>query len=121
MNIFSGQNYLRFTKYLVDYLGAIILLLIFSPICFISVVAIKLNSPGPVFADVPERVGKDGKKFKMYKFRSMIVNAHQMLREDPKLKDLYSQYKKGSYKLKKDPRITSIGKILRKHSIDEIP
>jgi len=85
------------------------------------VVAIKLNSPGPVFADVPERVGKDGKKFKMYKFRSMIVNAHQMLREDPKLKDLYSQYKKGSYKLKKDPRITSIGKILRKHSIDEIP
>lgn len=121
MNIFSGQYYLRFTKYLVDYLGAITLILIFSPICFIAAVAIKLNSPGPVFADVPERVGKDGKKFKMYKFRSMIVNAHQMLREDPKLKDLYNQYKKGSYKLKKDPRITSVGKILRKHSIDEIP
>ena len=44
-----------------------------------------------------------------------------MLREDPKFKDLYNQYKKGSYKLKKDPRITSIGRVLRKHSIDEIP
>jgi len=121
MNIFIGKGYLQFTKYLVDYIGALTLLLIFSPICIVAAIAIKLNSDGPIFADVPERVGKDGKNFRMYKFRSMIVNAHQMLREDPRFKELYSQYRKGSYKLKKDPRITTVGKILRKHSIDEIP
>jgi len=57
----------------------------------------------------------------MYKFRSMVVNAHHMLRTDPRFKSLYSEYKRGSYKLKRDPRITPVGKRIRKHSIDEIP
>ena len=57
----------------------------------------------------------------MYKFRSMITNAHQILREDPKFAELYKEYKKGSYKLMNDPRITPVGKFIRKHSIDEIP
>jgi len=57
----------------------------------------------------------------MFKFRSMIINAHFLLRTDPRFKTLFHEYKKGSYKLKKDPRVTRIGRFLRKHSIDEIP
>lgn len=51
----------------------------------------------------------------------MIVNAHTLLHRDPKFKELFEEYKLGSYKLKKDPRITRVGKFIRKHSIDEIP
>lgn len=84
-------------------------------------IAIKLDSEGPIFADTPERIGKEGKPFKMYKLRSMVQNAHEMLREDPKFRALYEEYKKGSYKLKDDPRITHVGKFIRKHSLDEVP
>lgn len=80
-----------------------------------------VDSPGPILADTPSRVGKDGKLFKMFKFRSMIPNAHELLREDPEFKKLYEDYKKGSYKLKNDPRITRIGRFIRKHSLDEVP
>ncbi len=121
MDLLHGPSYGQYTKRMIDVLLSIILLILFSPLCILAAFAIKINSPGPVFADVPERVGRNGKKFKMYKFRSMIINAHQLLRADPRFKNLYDQYKKGSYKLKKDPRITTIGKILRKHSIDEVP
>jgi undecaprenyl-phosphate galactose phosphotransferase len=51
----------------------------------------------------------------------MINNAHYLLRTDPKFKELFAEYKKGSYKLKNDPRITRSGKFIRKHSLDEIP
>ena len=51
----------------------------------------------------------------------MIMNAHEMLRKDPKLAQLYQQYRINSYKLKHDPRVTSVGHVIRKHSIDEIP
>lgn len=117
INIFSYE----FLKRTIDILLTLILLIIFSPVIIAVAVAIKLDSPGPIFADTPERVGKDGKNFKMYKFRSMIQNAHQMLREDPKFKELYDAYKKGSYKLKDDPRITPVGSFIRKHSLDEVP
>jgi len=85
------------------------------------VILIKFDSAGPVLADTPERVGKNGILFKMFKFRSMIENAHMMLRKDPKMKSLYEQYKRNSYKLKKDPRVTILGKFIRKHSLDEMP
>ncbi len=108
-------------KRVTDIVFTLILLIMFLPVLLIVVLAIKVNSPGPVFADTPERVGKNGKRFKMYKFRSMIQNAHQLLREDPKYAQLYSKYKKGSYKLKDDPRITTVGRFIRKHSLDEMP
>ncbi|MGB6881692.1 MAG: sugar transferase, partial [Microgenomates group bacterium] len=111
----------RFAKRTIDLIGAIFLLIIFSPVILITAVLIKLTSPGPILADTPNRVGKDGVFFRLYKFRSMIVNAHQLLRTDPKFKKLYQDYKKSSYKLQKDPRITTIGAIIRKYSIDEIP
>ena len=121
MNPFVGEAYERYGKRLVDVVLAVILLTLFSPISFIAAICIKATSPGPVFADVPERVGQFTQRFKMYKFRSMITNAHQMLREDPKLAELYKEYKKSSYKLMNDPRITPVGKFIRKHSIDELP
>lgn len=119
--LFRGENYERYLKRTVDIVLAIVLLFIFYPIYLLAAIAIKLDSDGPVFADVPERIGQQGKRFRMYKFRSMIVNAHHLLRSDPRFKQLFEEYKKGSYKLKKDPRITRVGKFIRKHSIDEIP
>jgi len=109
------------TKRGIDIIGSIILIILFFPVCIITALAIVADSPGPIFADTPKRVGKNGKLFKLYKFRSMIVNAHIMLRRDPKLAKLYHQYKQNSYKLLNDPRVTKVGHYIRKHSIDEIP
>ncbi|MFZ5366137.1 MAG: sugar transferase [Patescibacteria group bacterium] len=108
-------------KRLMDIILAITLGIVFLPICILTAVAIKLESPGPILADTPPRVGKNGKLFKLYKFRSMIVGAHDLLRKDSKFKKLYEEYKKSSYKLHEDPRWTRVGKFIRKHSIDEIP
>lgn len=110
-----------FIKRFIDIIGSIALLIFFSPIIAITAVLIKLTSPGPVFADIPMRVGLKGKLFLPYKFRSMIVNAHKLLLTDPKLKKLQDTYKKEDYKIHSDPRITPVGKIIRKYSIDEVP
>jgi lipopolysaccharide/colanic/teichoic acid biosynthesis glycosyltransferase len=110
-----------FFKRCIDITGSLILGIIFSPVCLVTALLIVLDTPGPVFADTPKRVGKNGKQFKLYKFRSMVLNAHQMLRTDPRFAKLYNDYKHNSYKLKKDPRVTRVGKFIRKHSIDEIP
>lgn len=108
-------------KRLVDMIGSICIGLFFLPICVLVALAILLDSKGPIFADTPERVGKSGKLFKLYKFRSMVIHAHEKLREDPKMKKLYTEYKKNSYKLLEDPRVTFVGRFIRKHSLDEIP
>lgn len=110
-----------FTKRVIDIVGGSILAVLFLPVSIITAIYIKLGSPGPVFADTPQRVGKNGKLFKLFKFRSMIVNAHEKLRNDPKLAKLYTEYKRNSYKLLDDPRVTRVGRFIRKHSIDEIP
>ena len=69
------------------------------------------------------RVGEGGKLFRMYKFRSMVVGAHDLLHRDPRYKNLLKKYQQNSYKLAidEDPRITRIGKFIRKTSIDELP
>ena len=108
-------------KRLMDIISSLILLIVFFPLIIIIAIAIKLDSKGPILADTPQRVGRNGKLFKMYKFRSMVENAHEILRENPKYSKLYNVYKKGSYKLKDDPRITAVGHFIRKHSLDEIP
>lgn len=120
-SLIAGDFYRKNTKRIIDVVGATILFLLFSPISLIIAILIKLDSEGSILADVPERIGENGRKFKMYKFRSMVNNAHYLLRTDPRFKKLLEEYKKGSYKLKKDPRVTRIGKFIRKHSIDEIP
>ena len=89
-------------------------------IIFVTIVKIVSNDKGPMFF-VQERIGKEGKKFKMYKFRTMALNADEilfkMLAENEEMRKEYEEYKK----LKNDPRITKIGKFLRKTSLDEFP
>src|SRR3989344_2393014 len=121
MLIFKGKTYDSFLKRTIDIFFATFLLIFFAPFCVLLAILIKLKSDGPVFADTPERIGKDGMLFKMFKFRSMILNAHMLLRQDPKFRTLYAKYKRNSYKLKEDPRGTTLARFMRKHSLDEIP
>lgn len=122
----SGANKQKISNFEVmkrsiDIIGSVFFLILFSPLFLITALIIKSTSPGPVFADIPHRVGLGGKLFRLYKFRSMIVNAHNLMRTDPKFKKLYKVYKESSYKLHDDPRITKVGKIIRRFSIDEMP
>lgn len=96
-----------FIKRLIDFFGSLIGSIIISPILIIIAILIKLTSKGPVFFK-QERLGKDGKTFKILKFRTMVVNAE-------KIGDGLS------VKSKNDNRITKIGKILRATSLDELP
>ena len=107
-----------FSKRLVDITGAVLAIIILSPLLIIVAILIELDSPGPILADTPQRAGKDGKLFKIYKFRSMVQNAHEILENNPKLLE---EYKKNSYKIFNDPRITRIGKFMRRFSVDEVP
>lgn len=110
-------------KRVVDLLGSIIGLIVLSPVVLLIAIAIKIDSKGPVFADIPMRVSQNGKLFRMYKFRSMFLGAHDILHNDPKYTDLLEKYKKNSYKLPldEDPRITRVGRFIRKTSLDELP
>ncbi len=108
-------------KRTIDIVFSLFLIILFFPIILLIALAIVLDSKGPILADTPERVGKNGGLFKMFKFRSMIQNAHEILRENPKFSHLLETYKRGSYKLKDDPRITRVGHFIRKHSLDEVP
>lgn len=107
-----------FLKRIIDLVGALVSIILLSPIFLLVSVAIKLNSTGPILADTPKRVGQNGKLFKMYKFRSMVQNAHEILEKNPKLLE---EYKKNNYKIFDDPRVTPVGKFIRRFSIDELP
>ena len=108
-------------KRVLDLVLTSILMVIFLPLWVVIPILIRLDSPGPLLADTPKRAGKDGKLFHMYKFRSMVQNAHRLLRTDPKFRKLYDKYKRNSYKLKYDPRVTRAGHFLRRFSLDEAP
>lgn len=105
-------NYWRI-KRVFDWLAAALLLMLISPIMLLIMISIKVLTPGPVFY-CQWRVGQRGKLFRMFKFRTMVVNAEQMHHEL-----MVSQ--KDLHKLENDPRITFIGKWLRKYSLDELP
>lgn len=107
-----------FSKRLVDITGSAIGLILLLPLIILVAIAIKFDSQGPVMADTPMRAGKNGKLFKIYKFRSMVANAHEILENNPQLLE---EYKKNSYKIFNDPRVTKVGKIIRRFSIDELP
>lgn len=110
-------------KRILDIFIAIILLIVFAPIFIFVPILIKFDSAGPVFAEIPKRIGRGNKLFRMYKFRSMVAKAHKLLKTDPKFRRLYERYKKNSYKIpwKDDPRVTKIGRYLRRFSLDELP
>jgi exopolysaccharide biosynthesis polyprenyl glycosylphosphotransferase len=103
-------------KKIFDYVGATLGLIMLSPLFLLISIAIKRGSPGPVFHR-RRVVGAGGKEFDAFKFRTMVVNADEVLEQYPELKAEFEE----NFKLKDDPRITPIGKILRKLSIDEMP
>lgn len=106
----------RILKRSFDIIASAIGLIILSPVFFVVAIAIKCDDGGPVFYD-QIRVGKNGKEFKMYKFRSMRVNAEDEIEE---LKE-HSEVDGAMFKMKNDPRVTRVGKFIRKTSIDEFP
>ncbi|WP_106008853.1 sugar transferase [Clostridium luticellarii] len=105
-----------FLKRAVDILFSAIGIIVLSPVMLVVAVAIKLDSRGPaIFSQI--RVGLNGKPFKMYKFRSMVDDAEDLL---DKLRDR-NEMTGPMFKIKEDPRVTRIGRFIRKTSIDELP
>ena len=103
-----------------DIICAIIGLLFLIPIAFIIKVSYMLTGDFKSIFFTQKRIGKDGKEFYLYKFRTMVPNAEQLLKEmlkDPKYKKEWEK----NQKFENDPRITKLGKILRKTSLDELP
>lgn len=103
-------------KRLTDVICSLMGLVILSPLLLIVGVIIKLESGGPIIFS-QKRIGLNRKEFKMYKFRSMVVNAEEIKEE---LKDK-NEMSGPMFKIKDDPRITKVGKFIRKTSIDELP
>src|SRR6202162_471764 len=106
-------------KRLADLAGACLLIVLSSPVLALTAVCIKCSSKGPVFFR-QTRIGQKGEFIKIYKFRTMIAEAEEMLKRDAKLRELYVT---NNFKLPKgkDPRITRIGAFLRATSVDELP
>lgn len=114
-----GRDSVLYTtvKRAIDITGALLGLFFFAPLFVILAILIKLEDPrGPVFFH-QTRIGKGEKPFRMYKFRSMVSNAEE------KLQELLSknEIKGAMFKMKDDPRITRVGRFIRKTSIDELP
>ncbi|MGF7399133.1 sugar transferase [Thermoanaerobacterium thermosaccharolyticum] len=107
-------------KRLIDFTLSLLLITSLSPLLVLISILIKITSPGPILFK-HKRLGLNGKLINVYKFRTMVVNAQEVLEkilsEDPDLKKEYEE----TFKLKNDPRLTKIGKILRKTSLDELP
>jgi lipopolysaccharide/colanic/teichoic acid biosynthesis glycosyltransferase len=105
-----------FAKRLFDIIAASVLVIVFAPVMAIVAIAIRLTSRGPVLHRY-EMVGEGGRTFWGQKFRTMIVNAHAMRAQIEHMNEM----KGPVFKVKNDPRVTSIGRWLRKYSLDELP
>lgn len=103
-------------KRIIDFSISLTLLLVFSPLLAFIALGIKLTSPGPVFF-VQERVGLNKRRFRLFKFRTMVPDAEAKMAELEHLNEVDGP----AFKIKNDPRITKIGKFLRKTSLDELP
>jgi exopolysaccharide biosynthesis polyprenyl glycosylphosphotransferase len=103
-------------KQIIDLFGGLAVLLVFSVPMLAAAIAIKLTSPGPVFFR-QQRAGLNGKPFVMYKFRSMVSDAEQLKQELAALNEMSGPV----FKVTNDPRVTRVGRLLRKYSIDECP
>ena len=115
----QSRGYL-FAKRVTDIVLSVIALILLSPVFLVIWLLDSFgDNKGPVFFK-QTRIGMHHQPFKIYKFRSMIVNADEILHQDP---ELYPKYVANNYKLEpeEDPRITRLGRILRKTSLDEIP
>lgn len=113
----SGKPVYEFFKRTFDFLASLAALIILSPVLLLIALIIFIDDPkgSPIF--VQTRIGQHGKPFRLFKFRTMMVNAEEML------DDLMDKNESDEvvFKIKKDPRITRVGSLLRKTSIDELP
>ncbi|MBC7798374.1 MAG: sugar transferase [Pyrinomonadaceae bacterium] len=118
LSLYTGPqtDWRMFVKNLIDFTGASALLLMLSPLLFTIALLIRLTSKGPAIF-VQERIGFNKHSFKMYKFRTMVTNAEAML---AKL-ETQNEADGPVFKMKHDPRITPLGRFLRKTSLDELP
>ena len=103
-------------KRLIDVVCSFLGVLVLSPLFIIIAIIIKMTSKGPVFFS-QKRVGKNGKEFDMYKFRSMVINAEELKEKLAAQNEMSGPM----FKMKDDPRVTKVGKFIRKTSIDELP
>ena len=115
--ILKEINIYKYIKRVVDFTLSLIGLIVLSPIFLVIAIFIKKESDGPVFFK-HKRIGKNGKEIYIYKFRSMVTNAEELIKKftPEQMKEF-----KENFKLENDPRITKIGKFLRKTSLDELP
>jgi lipopolysaccharide/colanic/teichoic acid biosynthesis glycosyltransferase len=105
-------------KRLIDIIAALVLGIIFLPVWIIIPILVKLDSPGPIIYK-HKRIGERGKEFWLYKFRTMVHNADEILfRQNSRL---LAKFRQGDWKLVRDPRITTLGRIMRSVTIDEFP
>ena len=111
------QGAKRFQKRAFDVCFSLLSLLAVSPVMIVAAVAVKVTSRGPVFYRA-ERIGLDGVPFRMIKFRSMVVDADRRLAEVADLNEIVGGV---LFKIRRDPRVTRVGRLLRRYSIDELP
>lgn len=116
-SVYKPKPVYDFLKRIFDFLFSLIAIILFSPIFLVISIMIKIDDPKGTVIYVSDRVGKDGKIFKFYKFRSMCTDA------DIKYSDLLCTNETGgpTFKMKDDPRVTRVGKFIRKTSLDELP
>ncbi len=112
----KAKEYIKI-KRVIDCILSIMALIILSPIYLIIALAVKIDSPGPIFFK-HTRIGKNGKTIKIYKYRTMVTNAEELIKQFTP--EQMKEYKE-NFKLENDPRITKVGKFLRKTSLDELP
>jgi exopolysaccharide biosynthesis polyprenyl glycosylphosphotransferase len=103
-------------KRVMDFVSSSIGLFFLSPLLALIAVLIRLDSPGPAFF-ASERWGKGGRRIQVWKFRTMVVGATHLLSQDPELRARYGE----DFKLRDDPRVTRVGRWLRRWSLDELP
>ena len=103
-------------KRAIDIIGSLALLTLLSPLLLVIAIAIKLDAAGPIFYK-RRLIGQGGKPFMVFKFRSMVANAHELLTQDRALLQQYQQ----DLKIAHDPRVTRVGGILRQTTLDELP
>ena len=111
-----SQGWSMMFKRVLDVVVSLVLLILLSPIFIVIAILIKLSSPGPAIF-VQERLGQNKRRFRICKFRTMVVGAEQMLHELEALNEVSGPV----FKLRNDPRVTLVGRVLRKLSIDELP
>ncbi|RMF93342.1 MAG: sugar transferase [Candidatus Schekmanbacteria bacterium] len=115
-NMVPDKNFELLLKRVIDIVVSIIALILFSPLFLITALAIKLNSPGPVIFK-QTRIGLAGRNFTIYKFRSMHIGAEKSVANLLPLNERDGP----AFKIKDDPRVTSVGRIIRAFYIDELP